>query len=61
MPVEIAPRVGQKPVTKEILGVKVSKQKFDSLLSRLINAEPQKRSETKPTKKRRTKKAARKA
>jgi hypothetical protein len=41
--------------------MKVDKQKFDALLGRLINAEPQKRSETKPTKKNKTKKAARKA
>jgi hypothetical protein len=35
--------------------MKVDKKKFDSLLDRLINAKPQKRSETKPDKKRRTK------
>jgi hypothetical protein len=41
--------------------LKVNKQAFDSLLGRLINAEPQKRAETKPDKKRRATKAARKA
>ena len=30
---------------------KVDKQKFDAVLGRLIKADPQKRSETKPTKK----------
>jgi hypothetical protein len=39
--------------------MKVDKQKFDALLGRLINAAPQKRSETKPDKKRsRSKRAA---
>ena len=41
--------------------MKVDKQKFDALLGRLIKAEPQKRSETKPDKKRKPKRAARKA
>jgi hypothetical protein len=41
--------------------MKVDKRKFDALLGRLINTEPQKRSETKPDKKRKPKKAARKA
>jgi hypothetical protein len=41
--------------------MKVDKAKFDALLERLIKAEPQKRSETKPDKKRRPKRAARKA
>jgi hypothetical protein len=36
--------------------MKVDKQKFDALLARLIKAEPQKRSEAKPDKKRRPKK-----
>ena len=35
--------------------MKVNKQKFDALLDRLIKAAPQKRSETKPEKKRRAK------
>jgi hypothetical protein len=39
--------------------MKVDKKKFDSVLGRLIKAEPQKRSEAKP--KRKPKKAARKA
>jgi hypothetical protein len=41
--------------------MKVDKQKFDAILGRLIKAEPQKRSETKPDKKRRPKRAVRKA
>ena len=41
--------------------MKVDKQKFDALLGRLIKAEPQKRSETKPDKKRKAKRVARKA
>jgi hypothetical protein len=41
--------------------MKVEKQKFDTLLDRLIKADPQKRSETKPDKKRRIKKATRKS
>jgi hypothetical protein len=40
--------------------LKVDKHKFDEILGRLINAAPQKRSETKPDKKRRPKRAARK-
>jgi hypothetical protein len=40
--------------------MKVDKQKFDTVLGRLIKAEPQKRSETKPDKKRRPKRAAQK-
>jgi hypothetical protein len=40
--------------------MKVEKQKFDALLERLIKAEPQKRSETKPDKKK-PRKAAQKA
>jgi hypothetical protein len=40
--------------------MKVEKRKFDAILDRLIKAEPQKRSEAKPQKKR-SKKAARKA
>jgi hypothetical protein len=35
--------------------MKVNKQKFDTLLDRLIKADPQKRSETKPDKKRKPK------
>jgi len=34
--------------------MKVDKQKFDSLLDRLIKSDPQKRSETKPDKKLKT-------
>jgi hypothetical protein len=41
--------------------MKVDKQKFDTLLDRLIKADPQKRSETKPDKKHRPKRVARKA
>jgi hypothetical protein len=38
--------------------MKVNKEKFDALLARLIKAEPQKRSETKPDKKKRRPKRA---
>ncbi len=41
--------------------MKVDKQKFDAILGRLIKAEPQKRSETKPDKKRRPKRVSQKA
>ena len=40
--------------------MKVDKQKFDAVLGRLINSAPQKRSETKPDKKGRAKRATRK-
>jgi hypothetical protein len=40
--------------------MKVSKMQFDNILGKMLKAEPQKRSETKPPKKkRRAKKAAR--
>jgi hypothetical protein len=49
--------------TKQIVDVahmKVEKQKFDLVLDRLIRAEPQTRSATKPDKKRKPKKTSRK-
>ena len=39
--------------------MKIEKKKFDEVLGKMLKAEPQKRSETKPPKRRKAKKGAR--